>query len=518
MKKKLLAIVVLIVLFSGVLRVWNLAKYPSGIQVDEIAFGYNSYSILKTAHDEYGQLLPLTLRSFDDYKAAIYAYIDVPFVALFGLTGLAVRLPTAILGIGLVGSTYLLALELTKNKKIAVVAMFLTAVSPVSIVLSRVQSEPLVATFFVILGVYLFLVWHRKQNNIYLIAGTLFWILSLFTSTIPRVFLIVFLPFLFLFHRSKKAAVSFGLVLGVSIFLFFGSSLSRYNQVSVFSSLHVQLPLEESIREDGPNQAFIARLFHNKPINYGRYLINNYFDYLSFNFLFQEANLPVREHIAGMGVMYLVELPFLAWGVWQILKKKANWGFVLVGWILLVPLAMAFASDDTPNIHRFFLGVIPLEIVVAYGLVSVNKYLRLLVVPIYIFSLAFFLHQLIVHQPVHKPYNRSYSYVDLVKTVNYLSPNYQKVVMTTKESNTYIFFLFYNKVDPLTYQLSGSKGNLNGGSFDKYEFVHEDCPKPINKNYLYVQLGNCPDDSKSRSMAIVPWNDGSAAFKIVESL
>lgn len=510
MKKVLLILVTLILFFSAGLRLWNLDKYPSGIQVDEISFGYNAYSILKTARDEYGQFLPLTLRSFDDNKAAIYAYLDVPFVAIFGLTGLAVRLPTAIFGLGLVGLTYLLTFELTKKKKVALLATFFVAVSPVSLVLSRVQSEPLVATFFVVLGFY----FHLRGNRM---LSTLFWLLSVFTSTIPRVFLLILLPVLFMFDRNKKAAISFSIVILVTLFLFFNSSLARYNQVSVFSSLNVQLPLAESIREDGPNQAFLARIFHNKPINYGRYLINNYFDYFSFNFIFNEANLPVREHIPGMGIMYLVEFPFLIFGIWKILTKKISWGFMLLAWILLVPLAMSFASDDTPNIHRFFLAIIPLEIIAAYGLISLNKYFRLLVIPIYVFSLAFFLHQLIIHQPVHKPYNRSFSYVDLVKTVNYLAPKYQKIVMTTKESNTYIFFLFYNKIDPRQYQLSGSKGNLNGGTFDNYVFVHEDCPKPTTKNYLYVQLGGCPDNKDSRTLAIIPWNDGSSAFKIVSS-
>src|SRR3990167_10599272 len=89
---------ILILFVSTLFRLWGLGKIPEGFHADEAAFGYNAYSLLKTGKDEYGKVIPLVLRSFDDYKGAIYSYLTVPFVALFGLNEFSVRLPTAIAG------------------------------------------------------------------------------------------------------------------------------------------------------------------------------------------------------------------------------------------------------------------------------------------------------------------------------------------------------------------------------------------------------------------------------------
>ncbi len=109
--KKLLP-VFFIVLLAVALRLWHLGSVPSSMNADEIAIGYNSYSILKTGKDEYGASMPLSFRSFDDYKAPLYIYLTVPFVALLGLTDIAVRLPSAVAGIITVLFTYWLVLEL----------------------------------------------------------------------------------------------------------------------------------------------------------------------------------------------------------------------------------------------------------------------------------------------------------------------------------------------------------------------------------------------------------------------
>src|SRR3989344_5205034 len=105
MKNKfLLAILIL----AFVLRVPFLDKFPAGLNADEAAIGYNAYSLIKTGHDEHGVAWPLVFRSFDDYKPAVYFYLALPFVALLGPTIWAVRLPSALLGVGSVIFVYLL--------------------------------------------------------------------------------------------------------------------------------------------------------------------------------------------------------------------------------------------------------------------------------------------------------------------------------------------------------------------------------------------------------------------------
>src|SRR5256885_940381 len=75
------------------LRVVWLSSFPAGFNADEAAIGYNAYSLLQTGKDDYGTPFPLAFKSFGDFKPGLYFYFVWPFVAIFGLNELAVRLP-----------------------------------------------------------------------------------------------------------------------------------------------------------------------------------------------------------------------------------------------------------------------------------------------------------------------------------------------------------------------------------------------------------------------------------------
>ncbi|KKQ43486.1 MAG: hypothetical protein US60_C0001G0001, partial [Microgenomates group bacterium GW2011_GWC1_37_8] len=130
MPKKILSglniALLLIILLSFIVRVVGIGKYPVGFTQDEASFGYDAYSLLKTGKDQWGVSFPLVLRSFGDFKLPLYTYLTVPSVAIFGLNEFATRLPNAIFGALAVLATYLMVLEFTKDKKLALVsALFL---------------------------------------------------------------------------------------------------------------------------------------------------------------------------------------------------------------------------------------------------------------------------------------------------------------------------------------------------------------------------------------------------------
>src|SRR3990172_1444734 len=130
MFKRINFLLLLIFFLGFVLRFWNLGNIPSGFDADEAAFGYNSYSILKTGADEYGKILPLTLKSFGEYKPALYSYLAIPFVYFFGSL-------TVVL-------FYFFISNLFKDKKLAFFANFKSSNTPWHINLSRTVSEVVV--------------------------------------------------------------------------------------------------------------------------------------------------------------------------------------------------------------------------------------------------------------------------------------------------------------------------------------------------------------------------------------
>ena len=136
--KKIFLIIFILALF---LRFYKLGIIPSGLDWDEVSNAYNAYSILKTGHDEYNNFLPLYNRSFDDYKPPLYMYLEVPSVAIFGLTPFAARVPSALLGSLSTIVIYLLIKRLFNKENLALVAMALAAISPWQLQFSRVGFE-----------------------------------------------------------------------------------------------------------------------------------------------------------------------------------------------------------------------------------------------------------------------------------------------------------------------------------------------------------------------------------------
>ena len=163
----------IITICAFLLRIVNY-QYPP-LLWDEASIGYNAYSLLQTGRDEYGKIFPLIFKSFGDYKPGVYIYLTIPFIAIFGLTELSVRLPSIILGSLLPILLYLLITTLNpKSKKLGIIATLILAFNPWNIHFSRGAWETNVLIFQLVLGSLFFL------KNKYFASALIFGI-SLYT-------------------------------------------------------------------------------------------------------------------------------------------------------------------------------------------------------------------------------------------------------------------------------------------------------------------------------------------------
>lgn len=94
-KKKLL----IFIIFAGaiIIRLIKLDAVPIELFGDELDAGYQAYSIFKTGRDIRGYKFPIYFHSLSESKAPLYLYSAVPFVAIFGLNEMGVRLPSVFL-------------------------------------------------------------------------------------------------------------------------------------------------------------------------------------------------------------------------------------------------------------------------------------------------------------------------------------------------------------------------------------------------------------------------------------
>ena len=128
-------------LVFGFLRLHALDIVPYGGLVDEVSIGYNAWSITQTSRDEHGVWFPHTFKAFGDYKLPGYIYLVAPFTAVFGPTNLAVRLPSALIGIALIPIVFLFLRSLGFSKFISIFGAGIVATSHWGFILSRFGFE-----------------------------------------------------------------------------------------------------------------------------------------------------------------------------------------------------------------------------------------------------------------------------------------------------------------------------------------------------------------------------------------
>lgn len=584
MKKKYL-LLFLIIVIGALLRFYKLGEYPGGFHRDEAFLGYNAYSILKTGKDINGNFLPLHLESFV-YTPSGYSYISIPFIAIYGLNEFSTRFASAFFGTLTIILVYLLVIELfcklriglsaykqkltqieTRNNInfLALISAGFLAISPWHINLSRTASVITVVVFFISLGFLLFLRWLNSNKLWLLVVSFIMFGVSLFFYIAPYSFLPLFIPLMTLMFYGKSFFSKQGKhdnnIIFVIVFLFtvlivipimitlLSDTLSlRARSLSIFNSIQTKLVLEEKIREDGVTNISIpiTRIFHNKPVGFLTQFLDNYFKHFSYEFFFTDRIFPERYRIPLTGVLYLFDLPFLFFGVLYLLAKKSLHGIFLILWVLLSFLGSALTSDDIPNIQRTLLVFPALSIIIALGSMVIFTFLRrfrmlikvslvIIIISFAIYNFLFYLHQYYVHENIYRPWYRHDGYKELVKTVNARLSDYQKAVITDRESAPTIFFLFFNQYDPSFFQ--GEPKNLKTQSIDrvnfgKYEFTQEECPlgenkvenhltgiftKSIKENVIYVNSGTCKTPEKNvRVLSEIKRSDNSTVFRILE--
>ena len=103
MKEKLLQnkykILLCLIFIIGILvRLVCIDILPKGLNQDEASAGYEAFSILNEGVDRHNKSFPVQFIAWGSGQNVLYSYIMTIFIAIFGNSVLAIRLPMAIVG------------------------------------------------------------------------------------------------------------------------------------------------------------------------------------------------------------------------------------------------------------------------------------------------------------------------------------------------------------------------------------------------------------------------------------
>ena len=501
-------ILILIVLIAAVLRFYNLGTNPPSLTWDEAAWGYNSYSLGIDGKDEFGRFLPHDyMESFGDFKPTMYAYLGIIPVKIFGLNEFSTRFPSASFGTLTVLITYFLTKRLFFNYKLkeytALAAAFMLAISPWHIMLSRAAFEANIATLFIILGVWLFLI-SIERNSTFLILSVISFILSIYTFNSARVAAPLLLIILSLVNFKKllkdkkilviSVLVGFLLILPTAKFLLSPQASLRFKEVNIFSDIELIKVNNQEIANDGSN--VLSKFIHNRRFVYVREFLSHYFDNLNPDFLFIKGDGNPKFATGDTGQMYIWEFPFFVAGLIFVTKNKGKNWWIVPAWLFIGIIPAAFARE-TPHALRIE-GTLPTwQIFTAVGLVifisSIKKYKKLAVGIlsfIILINFAYFWHGYFVHYPKEFSSEWQYGYKESISYVENQKQQYDRIYFTNYLGRAYIYKLFYTQSDPETFR-EQSKVTRDG-----FGFVH------VDRIEKYSIMDNLPNKVAKREKAL----------------
>lgn len=536
MIKKEKIILALIFLLAFGVRLINVGSHPTFIS-DEASIGYNAWSILKTGKDEWGKFLPLSFKAFGEYKLPLYIYFTVSFVWIFGLTELAVRLPSVIFGSFTVVAVYFLVKKLFFDKKeLPLIASFLLAISPWHIQASRMALEANLSLFLVVVGAILFL--KGLNNQRFLLFSFIILAISFYAYNACRIFVPLLLGgWLFLNRQKIKNFKNLfwpgvmGIIILIPLLISgFRGTGERLEKVGIFYDPGIKSAINEKRGICLETKLeIICRGIYNRPVFYSLNFVRNYLSHFSWRFLFAKGGVLAQYGVPGRGEFYFFELPLIVLGIIWLIKNYRSVSKLLFTWVFFAPIANSFTGQAHPVRAIFILPIF--QIFAAGGLIFVmeffkKKTFKTLVILIFlgIAALSFknFLIDYFVNYPRVHTSTWQAGYKPLYLKLAQMENNYRQIFVTKFYGEPHIFYLFYRQYSPGEYQ--GGKEVIRYDREDKWVNVDkvgkywffEKAPLEMLKKEDLIAIAPSELNFEFKILDEIKYQDGKTAFLIGE--
>ena len=174
---------IILLLLGGALRLLFLDEVPSGMHQDESTVAWNAFAVLHEGMDSAGNYFPVYMSDWGDGHSALYVWLLIPLLALNGghLNPFVSRLPQAIVSIFTLWIVYSMIKRLF-GKTAGLWSLFVLAVCPWHIMMSRWGLDANLAPGFLIFGLYFFI--RGLEQKKFLLLSGFFYGLSLYAYAV----------------------------------------------------------------------------------------------------------------------------------------------------------------------------------------------------------------------------------------------------------------------------------------------------------------------------------------------
>ncbi len=467
LRRKIIFYAILIVAIAC--RIILFVSHPGGLNQDEASIGYEAWSLLTSGMDRNGMSWPVHFIAWGSGQNALYAYLSLPFIKVFGLHVFSIRLVNLLCGILSIVAVYSMVNK-AYGYKTAVIAMTLAAIAPWHIMLSRWALE---SNLFP--AMFLFALWAlmkaQEKRYFYYIAALLLG-LSLYVYGSAYLVITLFAVVVMCYFLRQKAISWKEALFSVLLYLVIAFPIYLFVLINVLGWDTIRLGCFT-----------IPRVCGERMLSMWQGLsISKILENIKMLVLFQtDGN--IRNAIPYYGCFYLVSLPFCMNGILVLVKKREALSFMVL--CALVCASGLFLVYSDPNINRVNAIYFPLIICTAAGLADMlkGKKVMLAVAGCYFLLFAGFCSQYFgkeYRDQIAEEFFASFGEAlvqadELAKT----DQGKRTVYVTGNVNMPYIYALFYNRIDPEVYLQTAEFWERNTAfefvrSFAGYQFYVDD--------------------------------------------
>ncbi len=499
---------ILIILLLLITRFFGSNLHPISPYWEEVALGYDAYSISQTARDHHGNFLPLTaFVSFGDYKPSLYFYTIVPFIKVLGSNLLAVRLPTILASLMMVLGVAFLAkkiailfLEIKEPKQLSLIfnlGLLVGALSPWLLYFSRSAWESTLASAFVLWGSIFGLLFWEKNKIKFFAFSLLCFVLATYTYHATRLSapLIGILGVVFYCidafrtpktwnfvrrHYGKLIA----LVLAAGILwapvgqsMFLQSGQQRIAETSIFNDLSI-IETSNALRAKH-DYSLWSRIVYHRFVLFGLEISKNFFSHFDFDYLFVHGDHNPRHSIQTFGNFYALDSMLLLIGLVFLFKKEKRLVVFLVLALIATILPASFTTA-TPHALRTLAAWPVFMLILVFGAWQLyqlthallqKRWLFTLVLVLYLSLASKFFTDLLYHYPSTYRHEWQFGYEEMIDKLGEVQANFDQIYVTRENGRPSMYYFFYRHIDPSLVQSFDSQAPKDQGEFLEFQNI-----------------------------------------------
>lgn len=358
-------LVTIIAIIAAIFFSYKLLEVPTGLTVDEAAFGYNAALLSKTYRDENNRFMPVFVLSIhgQDWRQPVTQYYLALLFKIFKPSVFLLRFSSIIIFVTSFFLIIFLSKKIFSSFKLSLFTGIIFATTPLVLIQSHMGLDNIMPIPFTILWILFFYKFISTKNQKFLLFSAIILGINFYTykgmrATVPIWALLTAIWIIVENHKNRKKTLQFLFTFILGLTPFFGT-----------------IPLWE--------HKYPGSIFNGQTTKFDS-IYNFIYPYLSsfdLTLLYIKGD-DTPFHSTGIhGMMLLATLPLFILGIFHSVKKRI-YLFLLIAFFS-APLLFGFVN----SVHRAsrLMCIIPIySLVCTVGLKSILNIKKWLIYPVYL--------------------------------------------------------------------------------------------------------------------------------------